>query len=303
MGVDAEHRHVVSAGATRDRGHLRGTLLTVAGVALISPDAALVALIDVDAATLMVWRGVGVGLVLSALVLVLRGPRAFAEVAASGPLGLVAIACLATSQSMWSTALTHTDPSHVLVIVATAPLFGALASRLLIGERIRPATAMALALVAVAIVASAGFGGGGHWTGDLAALAVAVALGVGFTAIRALRLADVAPHLAVSAILVAVVAAALLDVRPVPADSVPALALLVGAVLPAALLLIGTGPRFIPAPEAALILLLEAPLGAMFLWLLASQPPTPQAMVGGGILVATLAVHTVWVTRHPLPGR
>lgn len=282
---------------------VRGTLITVAGVAVLSPDAALVHLVGVDTATMVFWRGVGLGLVLGAVVLATRGVAGFRAVLSTGLAGLVLVVCLLLSQVAFVAGLHMTNPAHVLVLVATAPLFGALFSRFLLGEPIRPATvaAMAAALVAVAITVSAGFtGGGGNWRGDLAGLVVAVVIGLGFTLIRSLGLANAWPQFAIAGILNAILVAVFFPLEPVAPSAVPALALLVLVVLPGAFLLISSGPKLIPAPEVALIMLLETPLGALFLWLLAAEPPTPQALVGGALLIAALALHAIWVARHPL---
>lgn len=295
---------MTAAGGAGPSPQVRGTLITLLGVLVLSPDAALVRMVDTSAATMIFWRGVGVGLVTIGLGVAVGGRRAIADFVATGWLGALLVLCMATSQVAWVAGVTFTNPSHVLVLVATAPLFGALASRVVLKERVRPATvaAMAAGLVAVAIIASSGLkGGGGNPAGDLAGLLVAVVLGVGFTLIRKLGLANAWMHFGAAALLNAAWIGLVLPLEPVEGTRLALLALLVLVVLPAAFMLITVGPRYITAPEVSLMMLLEAPFGAAFLWLLASEPPTVEAVVGGTILIGALAAHALWLARHPAP--
>lgn len=288
----------------RTSPQIRGTLLTLGGVLVLSPDAALVEIVGTETATMIFWRGVGAALVFSAVLFALRGRSLVGELRAGGATGLGIVACLMVSQLAWVTGVHLTNPAHVLVLVATSPLFGALFSRLLLGERIRPATVAAglVAILAVAITVSASLrGSGGDLVGDLAGLVVAVVLGLGFTLIRRLGIPDAWPHFAVAGLLNAGLMAAFFPLVPVAPEAVPVLAFLVLVILPAAFLLISLGPRLIPAPEVALLMLLEVPFGALFLWLLAGRAATWESLVGGTLLIATLGLHAVWVARHPRP--
>ena len=53
------------------------------------------------------------------------------------------------------------------------------------------------------------------------------------------------------------------------------------------------GPRYLAAPEVALILLLETVLGPVWVWLVIHEAPSPWALMGGAIVVITLFVHTL----------
>ena len=74
-------------------------------------------------------------------------------------------------------------------------------------------------------------------------------------------------------------------------------------VVPVAFGLIATGPRYIPAAEVALFLLLETVLGALWVWMAIGEAPTLATVVGGSILVVVLAAHSAATLRslesHP----
>ena len=57
----------------------------------------------------------------------------------------------------------------------------------------------------------------------------------------------------------------------------------------------------LPAPEVALLLLLETVLGPLWVWLGIDEVPSPAAFLGGGIVVCTLVLHSIWRLRRPTP--
>jgi drug/metabolite transporter (DMT)-like permease len=79
----------------------------------------------------------------------------------------------------------------------------------------------------------------------------------------------------------------------VSAQDLGLLALLGVVVLPLAFGLIAVGPRYLPAPEVSLIMLLEAVLGPLWVWLVLHEVPSVTTFVGGAVLIGTLSVHAL----------
>jgi drug/metabolite transporter (DMT)-like permease len=79
----------------------------------------------------------------------------------------------------------------------------------------------------------------------------------------------------------------------------PAWILFNGAVMmPLALWCLATGPRYLSAPEVGMFYLLETVLAPIWVWLIFAETPTTMTLVGGGILVAAIAAHSVWMVRR-----
>ena len=73
-------------------------------------------------------------------------------------------------------------------------------------------------------------------------------------------------------------------------------------VSPVSFLLISQGPRYLPAAEVGLLMLLELVFGTLWVWLALSEAPTVNAFIGGGLLLATMVAHSLWaLTRRPTP--
>jgi len=58
-----------------------------------------------------------------------------------------------------------------------------------------------------------------------------------------------------------------------------------------AFVFIGSGAKRIPAPEVALLMLLETILGPVWVWAILDEIPSLYALIGGTIVILTLAAH------------
>ena len=126
-------------------------------------------------------------------------------------------------------------------------------------------------------------------TGDFAASVVAVLLACNLVLLRRYRKVSMIPARAWSEAVVA------LNVWPLamPASieaTAWAYTLLLGLViLPISGALITLGPRYLPAPEVNLIMLLETLLGPLWVWLVIREAPSFETLLGGATILAALA--------------
>lgn len=63
-------------------------------------------------------------------------------------------------------------------------------------------------------------------------------------------------------------------------------------VLPVAFVLLTIGPSLISAPEVSLIVLLEAVVGPIWIWLGGFEAPPIPTVIGGGVLILALFTHS-----------
>ena len=67
--------------------------------------------------------------------------------------------------------------------------------------------------------------------------------------------------------------------------------------LPVGTALMYIGPKYIPASEVGLMLLLESVLGPTWVWLALGEQPGMRTLTGGAIILSTLAINTVWAMK------
>ena len=259
---------------------------------VLTPDAVLLKLIEADPWTILFWRGIAFCLVIGLFSLARHGAALPRVLLASGGIGL-AITCLhSVGTLLFVLSIHNTTAANTLVIIAAAPLAAALLARLILGERTARRTLIAggVALGAVALTVQGGLQAGGL-LGDLAALGVMLVMALIFVLLRKCGHRDMLPALAVGGLLTAALALPLAPTLAVARADWLLLPLLVLLVVPVSFALITTGPRYLPAPEVGLLMLLETILGPFWVWLALAETPAPASLVGGALIILTLATN------------
>lgn len=275
----------------------KGYLITLGGVAVITPDTLLIRLADVEPFTLAVTRGVLGGLVVLALsALLQRGVGALFH--GINRWILAAALIEGVGLVLFVAALSHTTAANVLILFATTPMMAAVMGQLFLGERVGRATwaAIAACFVGVVVVGSGSLGSV-HLFGDVLALIDAVTVALFFVVVRHHREVSMVPAMGLGLLLAALMAA--------PFAAFPAIGgaqlgwvLLAGlVVVPVSLMLLTLGPRYIGAPEVAMLTLLETVIGPFWVWLVLAETPGPRSLAGGAIIVVTLFLHGLWQLR------
>jgi drug/metabolite transporter (DMT)-like permease len=65
-------------------------------------------------------------------------------------------------------------------------------------------------------------------------------------------------------------------------------------VMPISFFCLAIGPKYISGPEVAMFYLLETVFAPVWVWMIFSEVPSVQSMVGGAILLTTLIAHSLW---------
>jgi drug/metabolite transporter (DMT)-like permease len=197
-------------------------------------------------------------------------------------------------------AITHTSVANTLIILSTTPLFAAIIGRLLLHEKIQPRTMFVILLVAIgiAVIASGSTAQQGRLAGDLAAILGSFFLACGFSFVR--RFPGISSFAAISTggLLTAILILPLAAPLSVSQADIGYLLIMGLYMLPIATALLFLGPRYIPAPEVGLLLLLESILGPVWVWLALGEQPGNSTLLGGVIVLSTLVINTVWVLKY-----
>lgn len=271
--------------------HRRGVLLALGGILVLSPDGLLIRLVSTDDWTLLFWRGLLTSVTIMVALIFIHKGSVVEQFVLMRTKGLVAGAVQALGTIFFVLAITHTSVANTLIIIGVTPLWAAIFSRIFLGEHIHLRTWLAIpvALVGIYITTNAEIQVN---TGDVYAICASVFISGHGVIVRSAKPVDFTPCLVIGGLMIAAFGlthAAPFDVSK--ADMVY-LALLGFVVLPLSFGLLVAAPRYIPAPEVNLILLLEMVFGSYWVWLVLGEQPTHQAFIGGSIIMITLAVHT-----------
>ena len=273
---------------------MQGLGKAVAGVLLLSPDTLILRLADADHWTLLFWRGVFTAIAYLILTALLPRRVPLRQLFRMSPAGLAAAILFASGSVFFVVSVGLTSVANTLVIISAGPLFAAAFSALFAREYIPPRTWIAtlVGCAGLAVVFS-GQLSGGALIGNLCALGAACSLAGTFVLMRHARAGQTLPSLTLSSVLVALVVTPLAAPGDIDTPGLSIMAILCLVLLPVSLLLIMQATRQIPAPEVHLVLLVEALLGPLWVWLALGEVPPGATVAGGALLLATLTAHSV----------
>lgn len=275
--------------------HRRGTWLAATGVTVLSVDALLIRLAAAPAVDVAFWRGLLIALSLTLVYRVRRGQWTWTPVAAAGGPAVLLVLGFGLMQILFVAAITYTRVANAVVILTAAPLFAAAFSGVFLKEWVPPRTWVAIIVAMAGIVVV--FGGSlglGNWRGDLYALCGAVVIGANYTLLR--RSPDLSRTAAVAAggLVCCLLVAPFASPTGIDARSLAVLAVMGLVQMPLALVLMTEATRYLPAAEVSLFYIGEAILGTLWVWLFLSEQPPSLTLVGGALVIATLAAHS-WI--------
>lgn len=266
---------------------------------IISPDGLLTRLIETDHWTLIFWRALLMCFGMWMLTSAVHPNRTWQAYRSMGGHGLLMVVFYTCGTISFITAITHTSVANTLIILSTTPLFAALISLVVLREPVELRTWCAILLVAVGVyvISSDNDDQTTSLLGDLAAISGAFFLASGFTVVRRKPTISVFPVFSLAGLVTALVILPLAQPWSVSQRDMGYLMIMGIYMLPLGTALMYIGPKYIPASEVGLMLLLESVLGPTWVWLALHEQPGHRTLIGGAIILLTLAMNTLWAMR------
>ena len=272
-----------------------GLLVTFVGVSFFFPDALVVRLIDADAMTVAVWRGLAGAFTTLAFVAVFL-PSAWPGFRAliSGP-ALAMMVLQGFGSIFFLASLQYTSVANCLLVLATAPFLAAIFSWFFLHETIDRATGITILVVfaGVAVIAIGSLGGGTLF-GDMLSFLNAVTIAAYYVILRKARSQNLIVAIACGYLVTSLIALPFAPFEPLSADQWGLIGLSGGVILAGGVGLLQIGPRYLPAPEVSLITMLEIVMGPLLVWWILGENPGTVTLWGGGVIITAILVHAIW---------
>lgn len=250
----------------------------------------------------LVWRSAGMLPVLLAFLAWRTGGAPGRALVGMGWAGLVGGAGLVAAFAGAIHAIQSTTIANAVFLFAASPFLTALLARLVLGERVAPATwaAIGIALAGIFLMVRDGLEGG-RIEGNLAALASAAGFAVFTVTLRRAGAGDTLPGVVagaglsiVAGTLMALALGETLAIGPANA----AWAAGMGAVtLSGGMVLYTLGARVVRAAELALLSNVEVLLAPLWVWVLLGETASAATLAGGAVVLAAVAVNTLGARR------
>jgi drug/metabolite transporter (DMT)-like permease len=275
-----------------------GIILAAVGTLVLTPDSMFMRLSAMNGTQMFAWRGLLMGtmLLLGWLLSSRHRGRDLRAVATGG--GLTIIACQYVNATLFSLGIATAPAAIVLFGLATVPIFAAIFTWLIIGERTGRATWVTIALVMAGIGIAVLSGNSGQFDfnlasvlGALAGLGVASVLALNFVVLKARPALPILLVIGIGALLAGLTGLALTGVPDMARGHVWAIAITGAIILPFSFFTLSLAARYTHASNVSLLMLLETVLGPIWVWLAIGEAMTPGMIIGGTIVIVSLAIY------------
>ncbi len=259
---------------------------------------------DMSGYQMVGWRGILMGSVMLLGWLVFSKAKQADLGALFSGTGLAVICCQYVNATLFGIGIATAPASIVLFGVATVPVFAAIFAYLIIKEPTRCATWLTIAAVmtGIAIAVFSDKTGISEMNrasalGALAGLGVAMALALNFVILRARPSLPILLLIGSGAILSGSTGVIVTGPAQMGNGTVWAIVLTGAVILPVSFFSLSVASRYTHASNVSLIMLIETVLGPVWVWLGIGEAPTPGMILGGMIVVVSLAIY-IWQARH-----
>ncbi len=275
---------------------VQGMFLAALGVFIVSFDALLVRLANVDASVISFYRGLFMGI--SMLILWRRSSskswlpankKEFMNFSL-----LVILSALGTSLFVFS--VKYTAAANTVVLLASSSFFAAIFSYLLLKEKIKKQTVIAIVVsfVGVFIVFGNSFTFTGNYIGDLLGVALAITMGMELTLLRKYGHFPTMLVISLSGFLVAAVMFAFSDkLLGISLESLFWLSIMGFIQIPLAMYFIFISTKYITSAEVSIFTTIETTMAPIWLWLFLSEIPPKMTIIGGTLVIFAIFINAL----------
>jgi drug/metabolite transporter (DMT)-like permease len=276
--------------------HRKGIALMVGATMCWATAGILVRNMEVtDGWKIAFWRSFFMTAFLLVVLSFQHGSRLLQRVHAMGWPGVMSGLLFAGMMISFILALSLTTVANTLVVGSISPFVAALCGRLFLGEKVASRTwlAMIAAIGGITMMFFDALSGGG-WAGDLIALCIPLGFGANVVILRKHRAAvDMMPSVLLAGIFSMLIALPFALPLSVSTGDLALLSIMGIVQLGAGLLLMMVAVRYLASAEIGLLSILEIIFGTLSVWVLIGERPSQAALIGGGIVVAALAVNQI----------
>ena len=274
-----------------------GLMLALAGALLLTPDTLLMRLSELDGGAMLAWRACLAGLVFLSIGLIARfkeekGNRA--RVSSFGFWSLVI--CQIGNASFFAFGIALAPVAVVLLAVATVPVIAALLGYFLLGEladrRVWATIVLVFSGILMSVAGDIERGMNIEFEtllGACCGLAVAISLAFNFVIIRKNKTVPFELAIGLGALIAGCTAFYLWPVAwQVRGASLIYISVTGLIILPVSFFLLSKASRLTSAANVSMIMLLEAVLGPLWVWLGIKETPNSLTLLGGVLVVGAL---------------
>ncbi|MBR1328263.1 MULTISPECIES: DMT family transporter [Bradyrhizobium] len=267
-----------------------GIALVVAAAIAWSTAPFFTRLLPLDPWTILFWRGLFAGSLITVLLVVMQGRAGLRQLLVPGKAGLLVASLSAIGMVSFIPALQMTDVMNVAVLIATQPFVAAALAWLWLNEAATWRTLIASLIAFAGVVITVGGVRAGADLGGIALSCVMVlAISAMTVVVRRHRETSMVAAAALSNFIGSLVSLPFAhDIAHVGGQNLAVLAMFGCLQVALGLTFYMLGSRLLPSGQASLIATLETPLMPFWIWVAFREIPAVHALIGGALVIGAV---------------
>ena len=271
----------------------KGSLMAFVAVMFITPDSLFIRLSNVETWSLVFYRGIIPFVLVFIGMLLIYRLKFFNLLRSNGYYGFAYVLTFSVTNIAFVVSIQNTNVANTLIMIATAPMLSAILGSFFLKENPDKKTWVAIFITFFAALYifydSIKLG---NFFGDILGFVAAMGLAVGAVIIRSAKKLNLVPSAVVGKLIIALFAMLFVKDYSLNNNDIYIVPLMCVMCVAIPFVLVTMAPRFITAAEVNLFFLLETIIGPIWVWLIIKEQPTPETIVGGAIIVLTIATHS-----------
>ena len=271
----------------------KGSLMAFVAVMFITPDSLFIRLSNVETWSLVFYRGIIPFVLVFIGMLLIYRLKFFDLLRSNGYFGFAYVLTFSVTNIAFVVSIQNTNVANTLIMIATAPMLSAILGSFFLKENPDKKTWVAIFITFFAALYifydSIKLG---NFFGDILGFVAAMGLAVGAVIIRSAKKLNLVPSAVVGKFIIALFAMLFVKDYSLNNNDIYIVPLMCVMCVAIPFVLVTIAPRFITAAEVNLFFLLETIIGPIWVWLIIKEQPTPETIIGGAIIVLTIATHS-----------
>ncbi len=271
----------------------KGSLMAFVAVMFITPDSLFIRLSNVETWSLVFYRGIIPFVLVFIGMLLIYRLKFFNLLRSNGYYGFAYVLTFSVTNIAFVVSIQNTNVANTLIMIATAPMLSAILGSFFLKENPDKKTWVAIFITFFAALYifydSIKLG---NFFGDILGFVAAMGLAVGAVIIRSAKKLNLVPSAVVGKLIIGLFAMLFVKDYSLNDNDIYIVPLMCVMCVAIPFVLVTIAPRFITAAEVNLFFLLETIIGPIWVWLIIKEQPTPETIVGGAIIVLTIATHS-----------
>ena len=271
----------------------KGSFMAFVAVMFITPDSLFIRLSNVETWSLVFYRGIIPFVLVFIGMLLIYRLKFFNLLRSNGYYGFAYVLTFSVTNIAFVVSIQNTNVANTLIMIATAPMLSAILGSFFLRENPDKKTWVAIFITFFAALYifydSIKLG---NFFGDILGFVAAMGLAVGAVIIRSAKKLNLVPSAVVGKLIIGLFAMLFVKDYSLNDNDIYIVPLMCVMCVAIPFVLVTIAPRFITAAEVNLFFLLETIIGPIWVWLIIKEQPTPETIVGGAIIVLTIATHS-----------